>query len=181
MDYLTLGYLLIGIAVVLMIAELFIPSGGLISVVAVITTLIGVVLVFRYGEETTALITLVAVLVGLPMLSLLLMKIWPYTPVGRRLVLRYEDSEDSTFASMPEHKLLQDLVGRIGKATSSLRPSGTVDFDGRRVDAVTEGMMVEPGRYVKCIEVKAGRVLVRLIDNPEPGTDFENANFQDFN
>ena len=38
---------------------------------------------------------------------------------------------------------LEALKGRHGKTLSSMRPSGSVDFDGRRVDALTEGMMID--------------------------------------
>ena len=49
-----------------------------------------------------------------------------------------------------------------------LRP-GVVDFDGRRIDTITEGMMVEPGQWVRCIEVKAGKVIVRPVEKPNLG------------
>jgi len=49
-----------------------------------------------------------------------------------------------------------------------------VDLDGRRIDTLTEGMMVEPGQWVRCIDVKAGRVIVRPVDKIDTG-GLENA------
>ena len=37
-------------------------------------------------------------------------------------------------------------------------------FDGKRVDVLTEGGAVEAGEMVRCIEVRAGRVIVRRVD-----------------
>ena len=37
-------------------------------------------------------------------------------------------------------------------------------FDGKRVDVLTEGGPVEPGELVRCLEVHAGRVVVRRVD-----------------
>ena len=59
---------------------------------------------------------------------------------------------------------------------SDLRPSGVANFDGRRVDVITEGMMVDAGGWVRCVDVRAGRVLVRPVDKPDVGT-LENADF----
>jgi membrane-bound serine protease (ClpP class) len=47
-----------------------------------------------------------------------------------------------------------------------MRPSGTVEFDGRRVDAMTEGVMLDAGVWVRCLEVKGGRVIVREMESP---------------
>ena len=58
----------------------------------------------------------------------------------------------------------------------ALRPSGVVDFEGRRVDTVTEGMMVEPGQWVRCVDVQANRVVVRPVDKPNLDT-LETADF----
>jgi hypothetical protein len=51
-----------------------------------------------------------------------------------------------------------------------------VDFEGRRVDTITEGMMVDPGQLVRCIDVRAGKVVVRPISKPDLG-DLETAIF----
>ena len=64
----------------------------------------------------------------------------------------------------------------IGRTLSALRPAGVVDFDGRRVDTLTEGMMVDPGTMVRCIDVRAGKVVVRPIEKPDLG-DLETAIF----
>ena len=69
-------------------------------------------------------------------------------------------------AAMPVNLELEQLRGRYGKTVSSLRPSGVTDFDGRRVDTLSEGDMIEPGQWVRCIDVKAGRVIVRHVDRP---------------
>ena len=77
---------------------------------------------------------------------------------------------------MPVNLELEQYRGRIGRAISALRPSGVVDFDGRRVDVITEGMMVEPGQWVRCIDVRTGRVLVRPVEKANLG-DLEAADF----
>ena len=44
--------------------------------------------------------------------------------------------------------------------------AGVVDFEGRRIDTLTEGMMVDPGQWVRCVDVRAGKVIVRPAAKP---------------
>jgi membrane-bound ClpP family serine protease len=171
---LALAYVLIVVGFLLLAAELFIPSGGVIFVLAVAAIAGGVAMTFYY-DISTGTITLIGVFIALPVLGSLLLHYWPRTRWGKRFFLTAPEDEE-TLATMPLNQELEQLRGRIGRALSALRPSGVVDFDGQRVDVITEGMMVEPSQWVRCIAVKAGKVIVRPVDNPRLG-DLETAEF----
>jgi membrane-bound ClpP family serine protease len=171
---LTLGYALIGAGFLLMVAELFIPSGGILGVLSLAGIGVGVALTFQYSTSV-GLFTLIGVFIALPIFVSILLPYWPRTPIGKRLVIDAPDAEDA--ADHPAQKDLQSLRGQVGKALSSLRPAGVVDFDGRRVDALTEGMMVDPGQLVRCIDVRAGKLIVRPVEKPPVPADLENADF----
>jgi membrane-bound serine protease (ClpP class) len=170
MEYLTLAYVLIALGLVLLLAELFIPSMGLLTVLGLAAVIGGVVLTYLYGDPALFLVTVVGVFIALPAVFVFGMYYWPRTPLGRRLFVlpTEEDAEKGQRAEA------ERLRGRIGKALSPLRPAGVVDFDGRRVDVLAEGNLVEAGQWVKCIEVRAGRVIVRPVPGPSLG-DLENA------
>jgi membrane-bound serine protease (ClpP class) len=114
-------------------------------------------------------------MVALPLFGGLLLHFWPKTRMGKKMFLN-RPQDDETVATMPVHLELETLRGRFGKAVSSLRPSGITDFDGWRVDTITEGLMVEPGQWVRCVDVKAGKVVVRPVDKPRLDT-LENVEF----
>jgi membrane-bound serine protease (ClpP class) len=59
-----------------------------------------------------------------------------------------------------------------------MRPSGTVEFDGRRVDAMTEGVMLDAIVWVKCVDVKAGKVIVRQVPKPKDLSEFDIADLK---
>jgi membrane-bound ClpP family serine protease len=177
MDNLTLGFILIGVALVLTVAEFFLPTGGILLVLAGCADLVGLVMVFYFGDRYLGFATLVVEAIALPLLAGLFLYIWPRTPMGRRMVVRSEDHDGDTVATMPGNLELDQLHGRLGKVVSLLRPSGLVEFDGRRVDCLSEGMLIEPDTWVRCIEVKAGRVVVRPVDKPDLG-ELENTNFE---
>lgn len=168
---LTLAYALIVVGFVLLAAELLFPS-GILAVIALAAIIVGVTLTF-YAGTTTGLITLGGVVVLLPVAGGLLLHFWPHTWIGRRL---FTTPEEGTVAETSANQELEQLIGRYGRAVSDLRPSGIVNFDGKRVDVITEGMMVDAGQWVRCIEVQASRVIVRPADKPDLGK-LESADF----
>jgi membrane-bound serine protease (ClpP class) len=174
MDPLYLAYLLIAVGVILVIAELFVPTGFILVVVGVCCALVGVGLLFVHGSMENALMALLSLCVGGPLLGGLVFYLWPYSPMGRKLIRTAEDS--GTVATMTGNAGLEALRGKTGRAVSPLRPSGVAAFDGRRIDVITEGLMVEVGQWVKCVEVRANKVIVRPADPPTL-EDFENASF----
>ena len=167
MDPITLAYILIAFGIVLLVAEMFVFTGGIIAGAGACLALVGVALLFAYGPTQTALASLLGLCLGGPALAGLMFYLWPYSRMSRKLIKAAE--EDVTVASMAGNSALEGLKGRTGKAVSPLRPSGIAEFDGRRIDVITEGMMVEAGRWVKCIEVRAGKVLVRPTAEPASG------------
>lgn len=174
MTPLTLAFVLIGLGVALMLAELLLPTSGVLTLGGVGLIALGVILTFVYGDQYTGMVTLVTSCLALPVIFALIMYVWPRTPAGRRLMMR-EVGDAATVAEMPEVAGLEALRGRFGRAVSPLRPSGVVEFDGRRIDCLSEGMMIEAGTWVKCVEARVNRVIVRPVDRP--GLDLENADF----
>jgi membrane-bound ClpP family serine protease len=171
MDNLTLAYVLIGVGLVLLLAELFLPTGGVLFVLSVGALVVGVAMTFSY-DQSTGVVTLIAVFVAIPLLGAIAFHYWPKTPLGKRFFLSGPD-QDATVASMPVNLELEQLRGRYGKTISALRPAGVTEFDGKRVDTMSEGPLIEPGQWVRCIDVKAGRVIVRQIEKPPNLADFD--------
>jgi len=174
MDPLLLAYILIAVGVVLVIAELFVPTGFILVVIGACCALVGVGLMFIHGSLENALMALLSLCVGGPLLGGLIFYLWPYSPMGRKLIRTAED--DVTVANMAGNAELESLRGKTGRTISPLRPSGVAVFDGRRIDVITEGLMVEPGQWVKCVDVRANKVIVRPADPPSLD-NFENVSF----
>jgi len=173
MDPLTVAYVLIAIGLALLVAEIFIPSGGLLFVASAAAILAGVAMAFWYGDTSTGFLTLIGVFIIVPVLATAMLYLWPRTAMGKRFIL---PDQDATLAQMPVNLELEQLRGRYGQALSDLRPAGVAGFDGKRIDVITEGMMVPAGGWVRCVDVKAGKVVVRQVDKPRL-QDLESADF----
>lgn len=145
----------IGAAVV--IAEIIIPSGGLLSVLAI--GIIGYSLwsVFTGISTTAGIVFAAADAVLLPVLIIVGIKLLARSPATLRAELSRNDGVTS---QAPE--LLQ-LVGLSGTAATDLHPSGMAIIDGRRVDVVTQGEYIEKGAVVVVASVAGNRVVVKEV------------------
>ena len=110
MEPLTIAYLLIALGLGLLVAELFIPSSGMLFLASSVCIVAGVAMTFIYGDTSTGMVTLLSVFVAIPVVAALMFYFWPRTPLGRRLVL---PDQDSTIATMPVNLELENLRGRL--------------------------------------------------------------------
>ena len=57
----------------------------------------------------------------------------------------------------------EDLLDKEGVTLTPLRPSGTVEIEGERIDVVTSGQFIAQHKPIKVIKVEGTRVIVREI------------------
>src|SRR5215467_6364352 len=117
MDPILLAYILIAVGVVLVLAELIVPSGFVLVAIGICCAFIGVGLLFVHGSTETALMALLSLCVGGPLLGGLVFYLWPYSPMGRKLIRIAED--DVTVANMAGNAELEGLRGKTGRTVSS--------------------------------------------------------------
>ncbi len=142
----------------LLILEVFIPSGGLIGLLAL--GLLGISLWQAFAIDTTTGLTFsILLIVLLPVALALAVRLWPKTPMGKWIFLQPPEPED--LAPEPQRTRIDHLVGQFGRALTPLRPSGVVDFEGRRLDALSEEGLIPSGSLVRAVQVRGGQLVVR--------------------
>jgi membrane-bound serine protease (ClpP class) len=62
-----------------------------------------------------------------------------------------------------------ELVGRIGRAASALRPSGVGVFGDERIDVVSEGPWIEAGSAIEILRSEGYRTVVREVTAQQSG------------
>ena len=167
MDFLVWAAILLCIGLALAMLEVFVPSGGLLGFLSLMSMLAALILAFRHGPWSFVGFLGLAVF-AVPACLMVALQWWPKTPMGRRILLPLRSSQD-VLPDSDKRRSLKSLVGHIGKAKSLMLPSGAVEIDGHVVDALSEGMAIEAGQWVKVIEVRGTRVVVRPTDErPQP-------------
>lgn len=138
----------------LLAAEVFLPGFGLPGISGVVLVGAGVVLAWQtFGPLVAVAILLVLIAV----LAVLVTSVVNAASKGNshygRIFLREKEELHTA-------KDMEVLVGRVGVATSVLRPAGIADFDGVRLNVVTEGGFVEQGARIKVLRVEGTKIMV---------------------
>ncbi len=155
--------LILAFGLILLVAEVFVPSGGVIGLLALGCIGISLWSAFRVSTEF-GLQFLVADFILLPATFSLAMYLWPKTPMAKRIFLTPPAPEEIEASHAPDR--LEHLIGQFGKALTPLRPAGLVDFEGRRIDGASEGELIASGTLVQAVQIRSGRLIVRPAIGP---------------
>ena len=159
MTVLPVVLLLLGLAFI--IAEIFVVSFGLLSLVAGALIIGADVLAFDispvYGW---VLIVLQVILVPLTIRGAF--AALPKLPFGRRMLL--DGPVTPKGGAVPD---LETLEGRHGRALTDLRPSGKADIDGRHVSVVAVGPLIPRDTDLVVVDVEGSEIRVRPL-HPRP-------------
>jgi len=151
--------LLYGVAVLLLTAEVFIPSHGVLTFVGVAFLVMAIVRTFQVGQ-TAGTISIIATVVLLPAFVMAAVKIWPNTWIGRKIAPDNPVYTAKDFGAGTDELLL--LVNTSGRTLTPLRPVGTCEFDGKRIQCICESGMIDSGKSVRAIGVRGRSLEVRL-------------------
>lgn len=182
---------LVMLAAVFTVLEFLIPSAGLLGIGAAMAAIAALVL--AYTESTAAGLTMTGVLVlATPVLLVTAIRVWPYTPIGRRILnlppldAGEEKADGGKGGDLgrgvggterrrakgiwePENPF-EKLIGKVGVAKTNMLPGGQIEIEGRKYDAVAQGAAVDIGNFIEVTNVDAGKIRVR-VTNRRPALD----------
>ncbi len=160
------GFGLFALAALLVFLEVLVPSGGLIGAGSVISAIAGVVAFFRVNT-TWGLVSILVLMVLAPVIIGFAMKIWPNTPLGRRLILNREDllrdAPEAIERQREESQHRANLLEQTGIATTDLIPGGKVRIGEEFLDAIALGGAIDKGTPVKVVGFDGPQIKVRKV------------------
>ena len=148
--------LVLGIALV--IFEMFIPGFGIPGIFGILLIGAGILIQAKSVEEALVLLLIVVAILGIALLIILLTAGKGRFP-AKRLVL------DASI--QPKGNDMQYFVGKMGTSLTTLRPAGTADFDGVRLDVITEGEFIESNVPVRVVRTEGNHIIVRRAERSE--------------
>lgn len=148
--------LLLGI--VFFVVEMFTPGFGVAGGLGLTLFVIGIILTAKSAFEALVMFIILLAIVGL-MIAIVLNSA-SKGKLSKVLILNDTLNHDSGFTSTDD---MAYFVGREGVALTVLRPSGTGEFDGLRLDIVTEGDFINKNTPIRIVSVSGRRIAVEPI------------------
>lgn len=149
----TLLLTLLVAGVALLLAEVFLP--GMVAGVLGVVCLLGAAVVgfAEFGPRIGALILMTELLAG-TVLTILWMRYFPKTPLGKKYILG-----PATAAHAPKES--ERWLGCEGQALTDLRPAGSARIEGEKVDVITTGDHLESGVRIRVVRIDGPSIFVR--------------------
>ena len=143
---------ILGILVVM--AEIFIPSMGLLTAIALGLLGYSFYLAFTGICATAFYILLGADLLVLPLLFLAGLKLLAVSPLALKKKLSSGDGVVSQAPNLASH------LNETGCTLTPLRPSGAAIIDAARLDVLADGEFIEAGVQVQVTAVTGNQIIV---------------------
>jgi len=159
-DRLLLPIILQLVGVVVIIAEIILPSGGILSIVALAIFGYSLFIVFNEISMIIGFSFVAADLIFIPVLVIVGLKLLARSPVTLRKTLSRKEGVSSQSSE------LESYVGTQGNAVTDLRPAGIAVINGKRVDVVTRGDYLGKDSAIVVAAVTGNQIIVRKKDEP---------------
>ena len=154
-----LAVLLLLLGFIFFIMDIFLTGFGAAGLAGIILVIWGIVLLAIDITQLTVALTLS--LIGGIILFIIGLKLMSRFKLWNKLTL--SDSQQNKEGYVAPDAELGKYVGMEGVALTPLRPAGTAEIDGDRIDVVTEGDFINKGDRVLVYKVEGLRVLVKNV------------------
>jgi membrane-bound ClpP family serine protease len=139
------------VAIGLIFLELLLPTHGLLGVLGGVAMLVAIGYGFTLNTWLGISILAAAVLLS-PFVLTLAFRIYPHTPIGKRMVLT---------ANSPTPVVDTVRTGQLGRAVTALRPMGEAEFGVITVQVISQtGMPIDAGTSLEVLSSRADGVAV---------------------
>jgi membrane-bound serine protease (ClpP class) len=150
----------------LLLLEIFVIPGFGVAGISGIILIIASLFLAMVGADpfldmdvvSFAIIKLTVGLAAALVLLFLLARFLPKSNLFKKFILSAEEKADAGYTSRTNYS---DLLGAEGVSATTLRPAGTAEINGKRVDVVTDSEYIEHGKPIIVTAVEGMRVVVR--------------------
>lgn len=152
----TVQAILFAVGLMLLIAEMFMPGFGIAGGLGTLIMIAGIVMTAETAAQAVVMVLILILLIVIVLLVIL--RSAKKGRLSKTLVLNSSLNKEEGYSSSPDNSA---LVGTEGIALSLLRPSGIGEFDGRRVDVVSDGRYIEAGTEITVVYTEGRRIVVK--------------------
>lgn len=149
------------IGVFMLVLEAFMPGFGVAGISGVVLEVITIALTWINHGSVAALGMLLIILSVLAIaISMSLRSVTKGKFSKSRIILHERESNEEGYRSSQDMEI---FLNKEGVTTTVLRPTGMAEFDGVKLNVVSEGEFVQAGVPVRIVRVEGSRILVHTV------------------
>ncbi|MCG8541599.1 MAG: hypothetical protein MJA82_16910 [Clostridia bacterium] len=153
-----LSAIFFSLGLIFTIIEIYMPGFGVWGLAGITCFIIGIIVTADTLLEALILMMILLAIVGI-IFSILLHSI-SKGKLPKNMVLSTAMRSEDGYIGTSDMKY---FLNKQGVTLTILRPAGTVDFDGVKLDVVSEGEFIPKGTKVQVIKVEGRRIVVRRL------------------
>ncbi|MDO4740997.1 MAG: NfeD family protein [Eubacteriales bacterium] len=150
--------LLLVVGFILVVVEMYVPGFGIPGISGIACLIAGVIIKAESALEALIMAIVIIVLLCIA-LSISIRSVSKGRLSKSRLVLH----ETATDAENIGTNDLKFYLGREGVTSTVLRPAGMGEFDGVKLNIVSDGEFIAAGEKVRVVSVEGNRIVVNAV------------------
>lgn len=148
--------LLLVVGFILVVIEMYVPGFGVPGITGIACLIAGVII-----KANSALEALIMAIVIIALLCIALSISIHSVSKGRLAKSKLVLHETATDAGSISENDLKYYLHKTGETTTVLRPAGMGEFDGVKLNIVSDGEFIAAGEKVQVIAVEGNRIVVK--------------------
>ena len=145
----------------LLVLEAFMPGFGLPGISGIVMEIVAIVLTWvNHGPVAALGLTIIVLSLIAIAISMSLRSATKGRLSRSKIILKERESNEAGYRSAED---MQVFLGKEGETTTVCRPTGMAEFDGVKLNVVSEGDFLPAGTRVRIVQVEGSRIVVRVI------------------
>ena len=150
---------LVGIG--LLVLEAFMPGFGLPGISGIVMEIVAIALTWvNHGPVAALGLTIIVLSLIAIAISMSLRSATKGRLSRSKIILKDRESNEAGYRSAED---MQVFLGKEGETTTVCRPTGMAEFDGVKLNVVSEGEFLPAGTRIRIVQVEGSRIVVRVI------------------
>lgn len=145
----------------LLVVEVFMPGFGIPGISGLILLIVSAVLLWMQAGPLAALGLVVVIVALVAILLSVTLKSAAHGKLSKSpIILQESERPEDGYTAGSDMSI---FIGREGETRTVLRPSGIADFEGVRLNVVSDGEFIKQGEKVRIDRVEGSRIVVNRI------------------
>jgi membrane-bound serine protease (ClpP class) len=150
---------LFAFGIIFILVEAFMPGFGIFGIVGLVAVIVSIVLAAASTTLGIYMLLISFAIAGIA--GYAAFKYFQRKGTLKSFILSQSATKEAGYSSSDDYSHLLD---KTGKAVTPMRPSGAIEIEGKRYDAVSEGSFINTGETIKVTKIEGYRIVVRKQD-----------------